>query len=106
MNQDLDKYRRDYLLINDALQEVLVRESSSESEIGILHHAKVPSSPVSPVKVYHVGLAGVLGLMVSIGLVYVLSYFNIRILFPSGGVKARASGSEASPENSNAEEQK
>jgi uncharacterized protein involved in exopolysaccharide biosynthesis len=89
LSTNLETVSRDYVLINDALQEVIVRESSIDSEVGILHNAVVPSTPISPVKIYHAGLAGVLGAMFSIGLVYLLTYFNLRILFPSLGVKGR-----------------
>jgi hypothetical protein len=51
------------------------------SEVRVLHPATVPSGPVSPVKVYHVLLAGGLGLLVSIGLVYLLDFLGIRWFF-------------------------
>jgi uncharacterized protein involved in exopolysaccharide biosynthesis len=86
----LNTANRDYTLQNDALQEVIVRESNVLSEIGILHHANVPTSPKTPIKVYHASLAGGLGLLLSIGLVYLLSYFNIRILLASEGPKRRS----------------
>lgn len=72
---------REFNLFNDGVQEAAVRASSSVSEVRVLHPATVPSGPVSPVKVYHVLLAGFLGLLVSIGLVYLLDFLNIRWFF-------------------------
>ena len=86
---NLSTVTRDHVLTNDAFQEVIVREHSIYSEIGVLHKAVVPMEPVTPIKIYHVSLAAALGLLTSVGLVYLLNFFNIRILFSSKGVKGR-----------------
>lgn len=72
---------REFNLFNDGVQEAIVRASSSVSEVRVLHPATVPSGPVSPIKVYHVLLAGGLGLLVSVGLVYLLDFLGIRWFF-------------------------
>lgn len=54
-----------------------------ESEVTVLHRANVSATPVQPIKIYHVGLTAFLSLVFSVGLVYVFSYFNIRVFFPS-----------------------
>lgn len=40
-------------------------------------------------------LAGLLGLLVGIGLVYLLSYFNVRVFFASRGWRARRAATSA-----------
>lgn len=86
----LDALERDYALLNDGYQEAAVRASSPVSEVFVLHPATVPTSPVGPIKVYHVLLAGGLGLLFALGLVYLLDFLNIRILFASRGPAWRA----------------
>lgn len=71
---------RDFSLLNDSYQEAAVRATSSVSEVRVLHPALVPAGPVSPIKVFHVLLAGGLGLLLAVGLVYLLDFLDIRIL--------------------------
>lgn len=86
----LDALERDFALLNDGYQEAAVRATSPVSEVFVLHPATVPTSPVGPIKVYHVVLAGGLGLLFALGLVYLLDFLNIRILFASRGPAWRA----------------
>lgn len=82
----LASLEREFSLLNDAYQEAAVRATSSVSEVRVLHPAIVPSGPVSPIKIYHVLLAGSLGLLLAVGLVYLLSFLGIHLLFtPVGG---------------------
>lgn len=90
MKLSLASLERDYALLNDGYQEAAVRATSPLSEVVLLHAASVPTSPVGPIKVYHVLLAGGLGLLFSLGLVYLLDFLNIRILFASRGPAWRA----------------
>jgi len=78
----LTAVERDYSLLNDSYQEAAVRASSPVSEVKVLHPAVVPTGPVTPIKVYHVLLAGGLSLLLAVGLVYLLSFLGIGILFP------------------------
>jgi uncharacterized protein involved in exopolysaccharide biosynthesis len=80
---------RDYVQLADAYQEAVIRATGLTSEFKFQTPAILPSLPVSPIKFYHAALSGVLGLLVAIGLVYMLTYFNIRILFASLGIRAR-----------------
>lgn len=77
----LASIERDFSLLNDSYQEAAVRATSAVSEVRVLHPAVVPTGPVSPIKVFHVLLAGGLGLVFAVGLVYLLEYLDIRILF-------------------------
>ncbi len=72
---------REFTLLNDGVQEAAVRATSSVSEVRVLNPAVVPGGPVAPIKIYHVGLAGGLGLLVAIGLVYLLDFLGIQLLF-------------------------
>lgn len=95
---ELEGAKRDWVQLRDALQEAAVRESPGSSEAKVLHLAGVPSSPVTPIKVYHVGLAMGLSLLTAIALVFVFDYLNIRVFFHSLGVRGRGSaGSMPSP---------
>ena len=73
----------EFRLLNDGVQEAAVRATSSVSEVRVLNPAVVPASPAAPIKVYHVALAGGLGLLVAIGLVYLLDFLGIRMFFAS-----------------------
>jgi uncharacterized protein involved in exopolysaccharide biosynthesis len=94
----LSSTEREFNLLNDGYQEAALRATSPVSEVRVLHPALVPSVPVAPIKVYHVLLAGGLGLLFAIGLVYFLDFLNIRILFASRGVKARRLATDATVE--------
>jgi uncharacterized protein involved in exopolysaccharide biosynthesis len=71
---------REYSLLKDGYQEAAVRASSPVSEVRVLHPAVVPTAPATPIKVYHVLLATVLGLLLSVGLVYLLDFLGMRSL--------------------------
>jgi hypothetical protein len=89
LEADLERVNGEYEQINVALNELVIQESESVAELRIQNPATQPTAPVTPIKIYHVGLAAVLGLTLSIGLVYVFTYFNVRIFVPSGGPKMR-----------------
>jgi uncharacterized protein involved in exopolysaccharide biosynthesis len=80
---------RDYIQLTDAYQEAVVRATGVLSEVSVVSPASVPVVPATPIKFYHVGLAIALGIFASIAFIYVLTYFNIRMFFPSAGVSAR-----------------
>lgn len=86
---DLASIERDYTLLNDSYQEAILRASSVVSEVRVLHPAVVPTFPVAPNKFYYVLLASGLGVLFATGLIYLLAYLNIRILFPSRGIQGR-----------------
>ncbi|MBK7424470.1 MAG: hypothetical protein IPJ48_16085 [Propionivibrio sp.] len=90
---ELASIERDYTLLNDSYQEAVLRASSAVSEVRVLHPAVVPTFPVAPNKIYYVLLASGLGVLFATGLLYLLAYLNIRILFPSSGIQGRRSPS-------------
>ncbi len=78
---ELASVERRYTLLNDGYQEAAVRATQPVSEVKVLHAAVVPTGPVTPIKIYHVLLAGSLGLVFAIGLVYLLAFLDIHLLF-------------------------
>ncbi|CAN5170103.1 hypothetical protein BH11PSE9_BH11PSE9_20500 [soil metagenome] len=90
LSMALTSSEHEFALLNEGYQEAAVRATSSVSEVRVLHPAVIPSGPVTPIKIYHVLLAGVLGALFAVGLVYLLAYLNIRILFESRGPAWRA----------------
>lgn len=73
----------------DLYLEAMVETTSLQSEIKILHDAVTTGAPAQPIKIYHVGLAALLSLCLSVGMVYVFAFFNIRIFFSSMGADLR-----------------
>ena len=78
----LESTERDYTSLREDYQEATVQSTVLLSEAQLLHKAIPPSFPVTPIKIYHVGLATVLALMLSVGIVYVAAFFDLRILAP------------------------
>ena len=89
LNMRIEACTREYNHLNDFYVEALGQATTIQSEIRVLHKAMVPRKPIQPIKVYHVGLTAFLSLFMSVGLVYVFAFFNIRIFFKSKGVKGR-----------------
>lgn len=83
LDDRIEKATRESHHISDMYVEANEGAQGHESEVKILHPAAVPSKPVQPIKIYHVGLTALLALFFSIGLVYVFSYFNVRVFFAS-----------------------
>ena len=77
----LSSMEREFALLNDGVQEAEVRSTSPVSEVRILHPALVPTTPVTPIKVYHVLLSAGLGLMMALGLVYLLDFLGLTLFF-------------------------
>ncbi len=80
---------REYENLKDLYVEVFTQVETGGNNTRVLHPATVPVKPVQPIKIYHVGLTACLALMLSMGLVYVFAFFNIRIFFSSQGIKGR-----------------
>lgn len=91
--------QRDYSLINDALQEELLQGGNSVTALLIAGAAVASTEPATPIKIYHVGLAFGLGLLLALGLAFVFGYFDIR-LFMSSERRDREPRPEAAPRGS------
>jgi uncharacterized protein involved in exopolysaccharide biosynthesis len=82
LSQRLEADKRDYTALRDVLAESTVRASDFQGELRVTSLATPDSAPVSPIKIYHVGLAVSLALLLACGLAYLLSYFDIRLFLP------------------------
>jgi len=89
VTQQLEVASLDLLQLRTDLQEAKLRQSSARGELRLLSEARIPLDPVSPIKIYHTGLALSLALVLSIGLTIAFTLLNIRIFFPSKGPRAR-----------------
>ena len=74
LTQNLRTAQRDLVQISDPYHEAEVQASDLLSTVEVPHKARVPSIPVSPIKIYHVGLATGLALCISFGLAYLFAF--------------------------------
>jgi len=86
---ELEGVKRDMVQLRDARQEAEMRGHVRSSEVVLLHNSTVPTVPQSPIKLYHVGLALGTAMFVSVALIYVFQFFNIRMFFRSLGPQGR-----------------
>jgi uncharacterized protein involved in exopolysaccharide biosynthesis len=89
MSNELEAAKRNYEILSGALQETVIRQTTAQTELRI-REAQVSELPRSPIKIYHVGLAAILAAIVSIGLAYVFSYFQIKFFMNPGGPDDRS----------------
>lgn len=80
LSAQLQGAKRDLVALTDALQETEIKANSAQGELRVQSPAQVPQSPISPIKIYHVGLAAALAAVFGTGMAMLLSYFNIRML--------------------------
>lgn len=76
LNQKLKTAQRDLVQITDPLQEAEVQASSVLSQVYVPHKARVPSVPVSPIKIYHLALAGGLALCIAFAVAYLAAFMR------------------------------
>jgi uncharacterized protein involved in exopolysaccharide biosynthesis len=79
LDSERKRAQHDYDQINDALQEEILQEQSSVTALLKAGPAASTGDPVTPIKIYHVGLAAALGVLVALGIAFVFGYFEIRI---------------------------
>jgi uncharacterized protein involved in exopolysaccharide biosynthesis len=83
--------KRDYAALSDAYEETVIETTTGQSQLHLQAKATAVAAPISPIKIYHVGAAGALALVIALGLAYVLDYFDINLFLPP------ASGEEEQP---------
>jgi succinoglycan biosynthesis transport protein ExoP len=78
LQQRLDTARQNYRLYNSKYAEALSASSLSagEANLMLLSQAYVPARPIAPRKALNMAVAGVLGMMVSVFLVFFLEYWR------------------------------
>lgn len=89
----------EYQQLSDLHLESAQNAVSMRSEIRVVHAATVPALPVQPIKIYHLCITAVLSLIVSVSLVCILAFFNLRLFFTSEGVQGRRSRNQTVPDN-------
>jgi uncharacterized protein involved in exopolysaccharide biosynthesis len=85
LDNNRTRAQHDYMQINDALQEAVLQEQSNVTALILAGRASSAGLPVTPIKIYHVGLAAALGLLVAVGLAFVFGYFDFRFFMSSEG---------------------
>lgn len=75
----LEGAEKSYVLIGEAYEEARIAESRTVSEMSILHKALAPSAPARPIKILHVGVTAALSVVLGIGLVFFLNFFDTSI---------------------------
>ena len=79
LEMDILSAVKGYEHIKDLYTEAFVQLLTARKSFCILHPAALPSKPSQPIKIYHVGLAGFLSLLISISLSYIFDYLNIQL---------------------------
>jgi uncharacterized protein involved in exopolysaccharide biosynthesis len=79
LENNRERAQHDYSLINDALQEAILEEQNSVTALAVVGPAAASNSPATPIKIYHVGLATGLALLLALGMAFVLGYFEIEL---------------------------
>src|SRR5206468_328248 len=85
----LSSAKRDYSALTDGIQELALRQTTSQGELHVQAKPDGSIQPVSPIKIYHVGAAAALAALIAIGLAYVLDYFEIRLFLPPADRRSR-----------------
>ena len=76
LDMDIASAMREHEHLKDLYTEASAQVQVSQSETRVLHSAVVPSAPLQPIKIYHVGLTGALSLILAIGLAFLMDFFS------------------------------
>ncbi len=74
----IESLTHDYHHLQDLRMEALEAVQSDQVEARVLHPAVVPTRPIQPIRIYHVGLTAVLSLLFSVGAAFVMDFLGIR----------------------------
>jgi len=90
---------REHAHLKDLHTEASTQAMLAQSETRVLHRAALPSAPVQPIKIYYVGLTGVLSLILAVGLAFLMDFFSTgqsdsSMIAKSPRKMARASASD------------
>ena len=77
--------KRDYAALSDAYEEAVIETTAGQPQLHLQAQATALAAPISPIKIYHVGAAGALALVIALGLAYVFDYFEINLFLPPTG---------------------
>ncbi len=68
-----------YLLLKNKYEEYRITESVKAAGVSIVDRAVTPQNPVKPRKKLNVAIAGFLGIFISVGLVFLLEFFDTTL---------------------------
>jgi succinoglycan biosynthesis transport protein ExoP len=71
-----------YLLLRSKYEEYRITEAVQAAGISIVDKAVVPTSPVKPKKTQNVAIAGMLGLMIGVGLTLLIEFLDTTLKTP------------------------
>ena len=82
LSAQLAAAKRDYASLSDAYEEAVIETTTGQSQLHMQAEATALPAPISPIKIYHVGAAAALALMIALGLAYVFDFFDVDLFLP------------------------
>ena len=79
LDSNRKRAQNDYDEMNDALQEAILQAKNESTALMKASAATSTDKPVTPIKIYHVGLAAALAALVAFGIAFLFGYFEIRL---------------------------
>ena len=79
LDSNRKRAQNDYDEMNDALQEAILQAKNEATALMKASAATSTDKPVTPIKIYHVGLAAALAALVAFGIAFLFGYFEIRL---------------------------
>jgi uncharacterized protein involved in exopolysaccharide biosynthesis len=73
---ELAAAEKNYELTNEAFEEARLAEANVSTEVMVLSLATIPTSPILPIKIYHVGATLLLSLLLGSGFAFLADYFD------------------------------
>ncbi len=71
-----------YVMLRSKYEEMRISESMKVSDVYVIDKAIIPDKPIKPRKLLNTAIAGILGLFVAVGYVFVLEYTDTTIKSP------------------------
>ncbi len=72
LDSNLAQYRQSYTYLLQSYEQVRLAEAQSISNISLVEQARIPTSPIKPRTMQNTALAGVVGIMLAAGLVFLI----------------------------------
>ncbi len=82
LQANLAQYRQSYTGLLQSYENVRLAEASATSNISVVEPATVPERPVRPRTLMNTALAGVVGLMLAVGVIFLIEYLDDSIRSP------------------------
>ncbi|MFQ5409291.1 MAG: polysaccharide biosynthesis tyrosine autokinase, partial [Anaerolineales bacterium] len=82
LQDELTQFRQSYTSLLQSFESIRLAESQSISNVIIVEPAQVPDAPVRPRTLLNTALAAVVGLMLAVGVVFLIEYLDDSIRSP------------------------